>query len=65
MKFKVDNMPYYPSDCPFCDYAYDQHVCQIDGQECVYFKGKERDPFKCNYLIDDETESKLKNQGGI
>lgn len=65
MKFKVDNMPYYPSECLFCELEDGQLKCQIDGQECVYFKGKERDPFKCNYLIDDETEAKLKNQGGI
>lgn len=70
MKFKVDVMPYTSDQCPFCE-NYVQNgecrgnVCRLDGYDCDYFDGKERDPLDCRHLIDDDAEEKLRNQGGI
>ena len=57
MKFKVDELPHYSDECPFCDNDdYKYLICEIDGNECVYFKGKERNPIECRHLIKDKEE---------
>lgn len=66
MKFKVDSMPYFSDECPFCETSfYGNHdMCRLDNELCVYFRGgKERNPMHCRFLIDDETERLLKGEG--
>ena len=52
MKFVVDEMPFWESDCPF----YDGDKCKIDGHECVYMKypAGRRDPEDCEWLTTKE-----------
>lgn len=63
MKFRVNNMPYTPDECPFHEYYWKAgvyyDVCKIDGRDCEYFK--HRNPVDCNWLIDEEWENELKN----
>lgn len=50
MKFLVDEMPYFRSDCPFCEDGYKKDVCTCGhGHECVYFVNG-CDPKDCPYL---------------
>ena len=72
MKFRVDSMPYYPDECPFCqeygrwsemDKKY-KNICKLDKNVCTYFRNKNPDTLECRWLIDEETEDKLKNQRG-
>lgn len=69
MKFRVDTMPYYPDECPFSrSYWSEQsgkilYECKLDGFPCR-FLNKKLDPLDCRWLIDEETEDKLKNQRG-
>lgn len=64
MKFRVDDMPYTPDECPFYEeyWTGGEHVkvCKLDGHDCEYFK--HRDPVDCNWLIDEDRENELKNQ---
>lgn len=65
MKIKVDSMPYDEFECPFCE-MYDQHgkphkTCKLDGGDCTYFDKKKYNEFDCRWLIDEETENKLRN----
>ena len=49
MKFIVDEMPFWESDCPF----YDCDVCTCDGEECAYMTKNmagHRDPDDCRWL---------------
>lgn len=72
MRFRVDTMPYYPSECPFCkqygewcemDKTF-KDICKLDGYVCKCFKYKDPDPLECRWLIDEETEDELKNKRG-
>lgn len=52
MKFIVDEMPFWESDCPF----YDGDKCKLDGHECIYMKYPtgHRDPKDCEWLTTNE-----------
>ena len=49
MKFLVDEMPFWESDCPF----HEDGKCKLDGHECVYMKypAGRRDPEDCEWLV--------------
>ena len=50
MKILVDEMPYFKTDCPFCEDGYQEDHCKAGhGQECVYFKNG-RNSEDCPYL---------------
>lgn len=49
LKFLVDEMPFWETDCPFCDFG----VCTCDGEECAYMtknRAGHRDPEDCRWL---------------
>ena len=52
MKFVVDEMPFWESDCPF----YDGDKCKLDGHECMYMKypAGRRDAYDCEWLTTKE-----------
>lgn len=52
MKFVVDEMPFWESDCPF----YDVGRCRLDGCECVYMKNPagRRVSEDCDWLTTNE-----------
>jgi hypothetical protein len=49
MKFIVDEMPFWESDCPF----YADGGCACDGHKCVYmsYPAGHRDPEDCRWLV--------------
>jgi hypothetical protein len=50
MKFLVDELPYFKTDCPFCEDGYKEDRCKAGhGHECVFFKNG-RNPEDCPYL---------------
>lgn len=51
MKFIVDEMPYWETDCPFYDCGKKQ--CKLDGGHCEYMGAKagERCADECPWLI--------------
>ena len=52
MKFIVDEMPFWESDCPF----YADGKCILDGHKCVYmsYPAGRRDPEDCEWLKEKE-----------
>ena len=53
MKFIVDEMPFWESDCPF----YEDDKCKLDGHRCRYmsYPAGHRDPEDCEWLTTKET----------
>ena len=50
MKILVDEMPYYRTDCPFCEDGYQEDHCKAGhGQECLFFKNGHNSE-DCPYL---------------
>jgi hypothetical protein len=50
MKFIVDEMPFWETDCPF----YADGGCACDGRECLYMtlnSAGHRDPEDCRWLV--------------
>lgn len=63
MKFRVDDMPSLPCECPF--FVLGEHTCKLDEQHCDYFRDEEHhvnNPLDCRYLIDSGTEYFLQHQ---
>lgn len=49
MKFIVDEMPFWETDCPF----YKDGKCKLDGHRCVYmsYPAGHRDAEDCEWLV--------------
>ena len=48
MKFIVNEMPEYASQCPF----YENGICKVDGYSCIYFgeDGRSGCASECDHL---------------
>lgn len=55
MKFIVDEMPFWESDCPFYEAGrcYEEGKCKLDKEDCDYMMAPagRREPEDCRWLV--------------
>ena len=65
MKLLVDEMPYFRSDCPFCEDGHKQDTCHCGAfqKECTYFVNG-RNPEDCPHLKAQDNTDNQNNMKG-
>lgn len=71
MRFRVDEMPLIPTDCPFFELTSPHpsglrtHYCMLSGNKCTYFNEdnySSEHQMCCDHLIDEAAEEWFRNQ---